>query len=553
MFREPVADLQRNFGSMTKEFASLDSYLPALRFHLHNQYHRWLFGSSQSGKGILRGDFGVSYLSRQPVGSYILERLPWTVCMALLSVLLAYSVSIPLAARMVKKQGGALDRRVSAFLYLIYSLPGFWLATLLLVVFANPEVMDVFPASGVKPVTGYPPDATFFQKAMISLPYLVLPTLCYAVAFIAVLTRLLRVSLQHAYGQDYIRTARAKGLDEKTVRLKHALPNALLPAVTLFAEVFPLAIGGSVILESIFTIPGMGSGIYQSIQSQDYPVMVAIFTLTGFMTMLGYLLTDIAYAFLDPRIRYRPMKITRIGKSVRSSRARWAIRWLACCLFLTLAASFLANDLPLYARIHGHSYFPALNPFQPLPATVDSLAEPLLAGQVDWKKQEGFMIWPLVTYNPAGTDLQNTGCISPAGEQYIRKKDGSIDRMPLRFRHWLGTTQTGSDVLSGIIHGTRISLCIGIFSMLIAGLIGIFMGTVSGFSGDTGFRMRSGVLIMLLLGILPSYFYAFYLRCEILLQALQSSILHFLVQLLISFMLFFCYPPFVLRSGAGVE
>jgi len=299
-----VAGMQRAFAGMTKEPLSMNYYCPALRFHGENQYHRWLFGSSGSGKGVLRGDFGLSYISRQPVGSYILDRLPWTVCLAFISVLLAYAISIPLAARMAKKPGGSLDHRVSAFLYLLYSMPGFWLATLLLMVFANPEVLPVFPASGVKPVAGYPPDASFFQNAWISLPYLVLPTVCYSYAFIAVLTRLLRVSLQQVSGQDYIRTARAKGLDEKTVRLKHALPNALLPAVTLFAEVFPLAIGGSVIIESIFTIPGMGSGIYQSIQSQDYPVLVCVFTLTGLMTMVGYLLTDITYAFLDPRIRY---------------------------------------------------------------------------------------------------------------------------------------------------------------------------------------------------------------------------------------------------------
>ena len=118
------------------------------------------------------------------------------------------------------------------------------------------------------------------------------------------LTRLLRVSLQDTFAKDYIRTARAKGLGEKAVRLRHALPTALLPAITLFAEVFPLAIGGSIIIESIFTIPGMGSGIYQSIQNQDYPVLVCIFTLSGLLTMAGYLVTDIAYAFLDPRIRY---------------------------------------------------------------------------------------------------------------------------------------------------------------------------------------------------------------------------------------------------------
>jgi len=227
------------------------------------------------------------------------------------------------------------------------------------------------------------------------------------------------------------------------------------------------------------------------------------------------------------------------GSVLHSRRAKWSLAWLASCLFLTLTASFLANDLPLYAHVHGFSYFPALNPFQTLAAESDGSNPEKLTGQIDWKNKEGFTVWPLVTYSPASLDLQNTGYVSPGGQQHFKNANGSIVPMPVRYRHWLGTTQTGNDVLSGLIHGTRISLCIGILSMLIAGVIGLVTGMVSGYSGDKGLRVRSGVLILLLAGIIPAYFYAFYVRGEILIQALQNSIFLFLFQALVSCLLFF--------------
>lgn len=115
----------------------------------------------------------------------------------------------------------------------------------------------------------------------------------------------MRVGVIDVFGQDYIRTARAKGLGEGKVVMKHALRNSLLPIITVFANIFPLAIGGSVIIETIFTIPGMGFEIYSSILNSDYPMIVAVFTIIGFLTMVGYLVADILYAVVDPRISYK--------------------------------------------------------------------------------------------------------------------------------------------------------------------------------------------------------------------------------------------------------
>lgn len=170
--------------------------------------------------------------------------------------------------------------------------------------FSNPDILKIFPASGVQPVEGIPKDASFFEMIRIHIPYLILPTICYTYAQLAFLSRITRVSALEIISMDYIRTAQAKGLSENKVLYKHVFRNALLPIITVFSNIFPAAIGGSVILETIFTIPGMGREIIQAIYNQDYPVIVSVFTITGVLTLLGYLIADILYSIADPRIIY---------------------------------------------------------------------------------------------------------------------------------------------------------------------------------------------------------------------------------------------------------
>jgi peptide/nickel transport system permease protein len=279
-------------------------FIPAVAFHSRNQFHRWLFGDGIHTKGILRGDFGASYQTRQPVSTLISERIGWSLFFTLFSIFLAYLISIPIGIKSAAQKNSRFDRITSTVLFILYSLPLFWVATLLLMTFANPDVYFVFPASGVKPVSGYPEGANFLQRIHISLPYLVLPTVCYTYSSITFLSRLMRGSMLEILGSDFIRTARAKGLGEKKILWKHALKNSLFPVITVFAHVFPAMIGGSVIIESIFTIPGMGNAIYQSISTQDYPVLIAVFTITGLLTATGYLVSDILYAWVDPRISF---------------------------------------------------------------------------------------------------------------------------------------------------------------------------------------------------------------------------------------------------------
>ena len=134
---------------------------------------------------------------------------------------------------------------------------------------------------------------------------MVLPLITYTYSSFAFISRIMRSSMLENLNQDYIRTARAKGLDENKVLWRHTLRNSLLPVITIFVNIFPMAIGGSVIIETIFTYPGMGLGSYEAIHNYDYPTIVAIFTLSGFLTMVGYLVADILYAIADPRISYR--------------------------------------------------------------------------------------------------------------------------------------------------------------------------------------------------------------------------------------------------------
>ena len=291
---------------------SLKSYIPIIKFHSNNQYHRWIFGDgnwltgngSVHSKGIIRGDFGISYQTRQPVSQVITEKVGWSLFFALCSVLLAYLVSVPIGIVAGAKRDSGFDRVSSVVLFIFYSMPSFWVATLLLMTFANPDVLHWFPASGVKPATGYPDDAGIFTQIKLSLPYIILPLICYTYSSFAFLSRATRVSILDSMTQDYIRTARAKGLSNKIVIFRHAFRNSLLPLITIFANVFPMAIGGAVILETIFTIPGMGYETVQSIQNQNYPMIVAIFTITGLLTVIGYLVSDILYAVADPRITF---------------------------------------------------------------------------------------------------------------------------------------------------------------------------------------------------------------------------------------------------------
>lgn len=302
-FLEP---LQGNLQDIRKAYLKLISgpqrwktYIPAINWHgFNNQYHEWITGI------VFHLDFGRSYRDQQPVMDRIEDRFIWSFSLALLSIIIAYLISIPVGIYSAYRRNSAFDRGSAVFLFALIALPNFFVGTLLLFLFANPDILVWFPEAGVQNATTFQEDWSFFTKLQHHLPYLVLPLITYTYASFAFLTRQMRVGLLDVINKDFIRTARAKGLKEWDVIMKHALRNGLLPVITLFSNIFPLALGGSVIVEKIFSIPGMGLEIYQAILSADYPMIVAIFTLVGFLTIIGYLVADILYALVDPRISY---------------------------------------------------------------------------------------------------------------------------------------------------------------------------------------------------------------------------------------------------------
>jgi peptide/nickel transport system permease protein len=174
-------------------------------------------------------------------------------------------------------------------------------ATLLIMFLGGGDFLNWFPAYGVGEIED---NMSFLQVVGVRAYHLVLPLICYTYGSLAFLSRQMRGAMVNALSQDYIRTARAKGLDENTVLWKHSFKNSLLPIITLFASVFPLAISGSIVLEIIFSIPGMGKLAYDALVARNYPVVYSVVMFSAILTLVGYLVADIMYALVDPRISY---------------------------------------------------------------------------------------------------------------------------------------------------------------------------------------------------------------------------------------------------------
>jgi peptide/nickel transport system permease protein len=262
---------------------------------LHIQYFRWL-------KRILTLNFGESLRDHRPIIEKIKERLPVSIKLSGISLLLAYLISIPLGIYSSTHQYSVGDRVSTVVLFALYSLPNFWVATMAIVYLGGGDFWDVFPVYGLQS-TGAE-NWTVWQRFQDQAWHLVLPITCMTYYTFAVLSRYMRSGMLEVIRQDFIRTARAKGLSERTVVYRHALRNSLIPIVTLMADLLPALIGGSIVIETIFTIPGMGQLSFESVLNRDYPLIMAIFTLSALLTLVGILVADFLYTLVDPRIAY---------------------------------------------------------------------------------------------------------------------------------------------------------------------------------------------------------------------------------------------------------
>jgi peptide/nickel transport system permease protein len=262
---------------------------------LHIQYYNWV-------KHLVTFDLGRSFATdNRPVIDKIKERLPITIFINALSLVLILIIAIPLGIFSAVYQNSLFDRSTTVFVFIGFAIPTFWLA-LLLMIFLGIQ-LDWLPLSGLKSMNYEYLSA--FDQLKDRAAHLLMPVLVSAFGGLAGLSRYSRSNMLEIIRQDYITTARAKGLSESQVIYKHALRNALLPIVTILGLSIPGLIGGSVIFETIYAIPGMGQLFYGAVMMRDYPVIMGELVIGAILTMAGNLIADISYAVVDPRIRIK--------------------------------------------------------------------------------------------------------------------------------------------------------------------------------------------------------------------------------------------------------
>jgi peptide/nickel transport system permease protein len=258
------------------------------------QYWKWL-------KSAARGDFQLSLLDRQPVSAHILRALPNTLLLSATALLLIFSGGICIGTIQASRQNSLFDHGATAGCLILYSIPGFLMAFILILLFALK--IPLFPPSLMASVAAE--DLSLFRRCVDTLHHLVLPAIALSLAPAAGVARFMRASLMEVISQDYIRTANAKGLKKSRIIMKHGLRNALLPIITLFGLYLPILFSGSVLVEKIFSWPGMGQLMVEKIFERDYPVVLGTTFFFGVTVVMGNLLADILYTVADPRIRVR--------------------------------------------------------------------------------------------------------------------------------------------------------------------------------------------------------------------------------------------------------
>ena len=299
---EKAEILKRQFG--------LDKPMPV-------QYVIWLVGNDwmrvdEDGDGInesygerlgiLRGDFGFSFQSRRPVMEEIADRLPNTIYLVGVTLIIVFLISIPIGILSAVKQYSLFDISVTTLSFMGQSIPEFWLGLLLILVFyvwlENPFTGEpLLPPGGMQSLGA---DFSVWDR----VKHLILPVTMGMVGWVAWYSRFLRSSMLDVIHQDYIRAARAKGLHERTVRYGHALKNASIPLITMFALDIPYIFAGTIYVELLFSWPGMGRLYYQAATGRDYPVLMAVLIIGAGIVFVCNLLADLGYAYLDPRVRY---------------------------------------------------------------------------------------------------------------------------------------------------------------------------------------------------------------------------------------------------------
>jgi peptide/nickel transport system permease protein len=263
---------------------------------LYVQYGVWL-------KNLFTLSFGESFKDNQSVWNKILERLPVTVKLNLWSIFVVYLVAIPLGMYSATHPNSFGDQVTTLAAFVLFAVPLVWAATMAIVFICGGDFYYLFPPGGLESLD-FSEDWPLWKKIKDHAWHLFLPVVLLSYDGFAGMSRYMRASMLDVLGQDYVQVARAKGLSEHIVILKHVLRNSLIPQVTILASILPGLIGGSVIIETIFSIPGLGQLGFESVLARDYPTVLALFTVSAVLTLLGILLSDILLAAVDPRIAF---------------------------------------------------------------------------------------------------------------------------------------------------------------------------------------------------------------------------------------------------------
>lgn len=273
-------------GTMSPEVQETLRKLFGLSAPQHEQYIGWV-------GDLLRGDLGYSFRSRLPVMPLILEALPVTLELAVLAMMISVSVALPLGILSAARRNGPLDLAARVLGLLGLSMPSFWIAVLLIL--ASTTIFNWLPNLIY---------VGLFKDPLENLQQMAMPALALSLPLMGVVMRMTRSSMLEVLDQDFIRTARAKGLTEGRVRLRHALKNAFIPIVTVLGIQLGRLLGGAVIVEQIFGLPGLGTLLISALTGRDYPMVQGAVLIIGLFFMTVQLVVDMSYAYLDPRIRY---------------------------------------------------------------------------------------------------------------------------------------------------------------------------------------------------------------------------------------------------------
>jgi peptide/nickel transport system permease protein len=260
------------------------------------QYLIWL-------KNLFTLDFGMSFKDSQPVLGKIVERLPATIKLNVLSTLLIYLVAIPLGIYSATYQYSFGDQLTTFGAFVLFALPSFWVGTMAIVFLGGGDFYYWFPPGGLQSVD-YSPGWPWWQRLVDQSWHLCLPVLMLSYGGFAGLSRFMRSSMLENLRQDFVMVARSKGLAERVVIAKHVLRNSLIPIVTIMASIIPGLVGGSIIIETLFSIPGIGQLSYEAVLARDYPIIMAVFTIGSVLTLVSILLSDLLLSIVDPRIAF---------------------------------------------------------------------------------------------------------------------------------------------------------------------------------------------------------------------------------------------------------